>query len=217
MPIPVIETYPIGLLGSNVFLIYVHPGGEAAVVDPGLRDVTPIQQALTAKSLQLRYIINTHGHFDHVAGNKRLKTPKVTLAIHQADRDLLTAGGGGSQFGFELSASPEADWLLENGDTIHVDEVEFRVIHTPGHTRGSLCLYNAESPALLTGDTLFAGGIGRTDLSGGDAHKLKQSLELLTTLPKHTKVYPGHGPETTLADELRSNPWLRGLENASKG
>ena len=213
---PVIDTYPIGLLGSNVFLIYVHPGGEAAVVDPGLRDVTPIRQALETKSLQLRYIINTHGHFDHVAGNKLLKTPEVTLALHRADRDLLTAGGGGSQFGFQLRPSPKPDRLLEDGDTIHIDEAEFRVMHTPGHTPGSLCLYNPESPALLTGDTLFAGGIGRTDLPGGDSHKLKQSLKLITTLPKHTRIYPGHGPETTLADELRTNPWLRSFSTSGK-
>lgn len=208
----VIETYPIGLLGSNVYLIYAHDGSEAAVVDPGLRDVSPIRQALSTHSLHLRYIVNTHGHFDHVAGNGALKRPDVNLAIHPADSGLLDLGGGGTAFGYSIAPSPEPDLYLHNGEEIQIDELVFQVIHTPGHTPGSLCLYHPEEPSLLTGDTLFAGGVGRTDLPGGDPKKLQQSLRQLMTLPGSTKLYPGHGPCAVLADEMENNPWLRQWE-----
>ncbi len=205
----VVETYPIGLLGSNVYLIYAHTGGDAAIVDPGLLDVSPIQQAIQAHGLHLRYIVNTHGHFDHVAGNRALKQPHVRLAIHPADRDLLKIGGGGSAFGYRVPPSPEPDLDLHNGQEIRIDELIFQVIHTPGHTPGSLCLYHPESPSLLSGDTLFAGGVGRTDLPGGDSHKLTRSLKQLTTLPGTTRIYPGHGPSAVLNDEIQTNPWIR--------
>ena len=204
-----IETLPVGLLGSNVYLIYTHSGGEAAIVDPGVRDTTPIRKALTDKSLNLRTLINTHGHFDHIAGNRLLKDPGVVLALHKADRDLLIMGGGSSQFGYQIPLSPEPDRFLEDGDTIRIDDLTLEVIHTPGHTQGSICLYYAKTPVLLTGDTLFAGSVGRTDLPGGNPHQLRQSLMRIGTLPESTMLYPGHGPSTTLAKQIRINPWLQ--------
>ena len=207
----IIETYPVGLLGSNVYLIYEAPGGEAAIVDPGLRDVRSIQETLASKNLSLRYVINTHGHFDHVAGNSLFANSDVTFAIHPADRALLTSGGGGAEFGFRISPSPHPDRYLEDGDEIQISESVFQVIHTPGHTPGSICLYNPQGHDLLTGDTLFAAGIGRTDLPGGNPHALRQSLRRLLSLPAQTRIYPGHGAATTLTDELKTNRWLRGL------
>jgi glyoxylase-like metal-dependent hydrolase (beta-lactamase superfamily II) len=214
---PIIETCPIGLLGSNVYLIYTVPNGEAVIVDPGLRDITVLRETLRTKRLHLQFIINTHGHFDHVAGDGLLMDSGVSLAIHQADRDLLLQGGGGIQFGFHIPPAPQPDRYLEDGDEVQVDEAVFQVLHTPGHTRGSLCLYNRDAHILLSGDTLFAGGVGRTDLPGGNPHALKRSLKRLISLPAPTKVYPGHGPATTIADELRTNPWLRKLNALSRG
>lgn len=209
MHAPIIEIYPIGLLGSNVYLIYTESGGDAAIVDPGFRDVGPIQKALSTHALRLRIIINTHGHFDHVAGNQALKRSDVELAIHPDDRDLLRDGGGGPALGYFSARSPEPSRYLEDGDEIQIGPITLRVIHTPGHTPGSLCLYHEKSHKLLTGDTLFAGSIGRTDLPGGNAYALKQSLKRLAALPEQTEIYPGHGPSTRLADELKTNPWLQ--------
>ncbi len=206
---PIIKTYPIGMLGSNVYLMYTESGGDALIVDPGFRDARPIQQALSAHALHLRMIINTHGHFDHVAGNQALVRSGVELAIHPDDCDLLREGGGGPALGYLIAHSPEPSQFLEDGDEIRIGAMTLQVIHTPGHTPGSLCLYHAESHTLLTGDTLFAGGIGRTDLPGGNAYALKQSLKRLKALPEQTKIYPGHGPRTILADELKTNPWLQ--------
>jgi hydroxyacylglutathione hydrolase len=202
---------PIGLLASNCYLIYNAEGEEAAIVDPGMLDTGPLLQEITKRTLRIRYILNTHGHFDHVAGNGLLAPAEAGLGIHPADRDLLLQGGGSAHFGLTIPPSPEADLDLIDGASLKLGTATLEIIHTPGHTPGCVCLYLPDEAALLTGDTLFAGSVGRTDLPGGDQRKLENSLARLLQLPARTKIYPGHGPATTLDVEKRRNPWLKVL------
>ncbi|MGC9349802.1 MAG: MBL fold metallo-hydrolase [Anaerolineae bacterium] len=206
-----ITSLPIGLLGSNCILIYDHEGGEGAVVDPGVQDPTAVLHEITARHLTIRYILNTHGHFDHVVGDGLLDLPDAELGIHPADRELMLAGGGSAQFHITRRPAPEPDLALTDGTQLSVGELQIEVIHTPGHSPGSICLYVPEDQALITGDTLFAGSVGRTDLYGGDPQALKQSLQRILRLPPDTQVHPGHGRATTLAHERRTNPWLRDI------
>ncbi len=200
---------PIGLLGSNCYI--VHNAGESAVVDPGFDDPEPLLEALNTHGLRVRYILNTHGHFDHTIGNARLQLPEAQLAIHPADRQLLLSGGGLAQFGLPEIASPEPALDLVEETPLTLGTLHIKVLHTPGHTPGSVCLYIPETGDVLTGDTLFAGAVGRTDLPGGDARQLTQSLRKLLQLPAETRVHPGHGDPTTLGVERQHNPWLQRL------
>jgi hydroxyacylglutathione hydrolase len=203
---------PIGLLGANCYLIYAAEGEEAAVVDPGVLDPRLLLEEIANRDLRVKYLINTHGHFDHVAGNGFLASPEVILGIHPADRDLLLHGGGGPQFGLRIPPSPEPELDLVDGVKLSLGTTTLEVIHTPGHTPGCVCLYLPDEAALLTGDTLFAGSVGRTDLPGGDHHQLETSLARLLLLPPSTRVFPGHGQATTLDVEKRRNPWLKVLD-----
>ena len=205
---------PIGLLESNCYLVYNTAGGDAAIIDPGMLDPGPLLQEIADHDLHVRYVLNTHGHFDHVAGNGLLGLPEVPLGIHPADRRLLLAGGGGAQFGMTLSPSPEPGLDLVEGVELTLGGSLLTILHTPGHTRGCVCLYLPEDAALLTGDTLFAGSVGRTDLPGGDQRELEISLARLLQLPAETRIYPGHGPATTLDVEKRRNPWLKVLPSS---
>jgi hydroxyacylglutathione hydrolase len=209
-----ITRLPIGLLESNCYLVYDTDGGEAVIVDPGMLDPRPLLREIAGRDLHVRYILNTHGHFDHVAGNGLLGLPEAELGIHPADRRLLLAGGGGMQFGITLSPSPEPDLDLVEGVVLTLGGAGLTVLHTPGHTPGCVCLYLPDDATLLTGDTLFAGSVGRTDLPGGDQRELQISLARLLQLPAKTRIYPGHGPATTLDVEKRRNPWLKGLPSS---
>jgi glyoxylase-like metal-dependent hydrolase (beta-lactamase superfamily II) len=192
-------------------LVYDHEGGDGAIVDPGVQDPTRLLEEITARDLTIRYILNTHGHFDHVVGNALLDLPQALLGLHSADRRMLLAGGGGAEFGVPNKPPREPDLELTDGMQLSVGELQIRIIHTPGHSPGSICLYVPQDEALISGDTLFAGGVGRTDFYGGDLEALKQSLRRLLELPPETRIYPGHGETTTLAEERRTNPWLQEL------
>lgn len=207
---------PIGLVESNCYLIYdeafndtTMPNG--AVVDPG-GDVRPLLDEIDRRRVRLGYLLNTHGHFDHIAANAHLHaTFPVPLGLHPADRDLLAIGGGAAMFGLTHISSPAPDFELYDGLRLNIGRLHLEVLHTPGHTPGSVCFYCPEEAALFTGDTLFAGSVGRTDLPGGDARQLHRSLKRLLTLPPETRILPGHGPESTLDVERHTNPWLRRL------
>ena len=199
---------PLGMLEANCYLVYDANGGDGVVVDPG-GDVAPLLREIERQKVTLKAILNTHGHFDHIAGNADLARFNVPFAIHPADRDLLTNGGGAAWFGLPEAPAVNPTLNLTEGFELTVGKLRLRVLETPGHTPGSICLYCPEENALLTGDTLFAGGIGRTDLPGGDPRALTASLARLLTLPPETVIYPGHGPTSTLAQERRHNPWLR--------
>ncbi len=203
--------FPIGLLESNTYVVYDPATRHGVVVDPG-GEVEPVLAAIAEQALTIDAVLNTHGHFDHVAANARLCAHfNVPLGLHPADADLLRSGGGASWFELDLETSPQPGLWLEDGLILTVGSLHLQVMHTPGHTPGSVCLYVKEAEALLTGDTLFAGSVGRTDFPGGSARDLTGSLKKLIRLPGTTRIYPGHGPESTLADECRFNPWLRRL------
>lgn len=201
----------IGMLGANCYVVFDQNGGEAAVVDPGVPDPAPLQRVLQEHQLSVRYLLNTHGHFDHIAGNANLYQNQVELGIHPSDKDLLLAGGGAAMFGLEIPAPPSPDLDLQDGAILELGKRRIHVLHTPGHTPGSISLHIPEESALLTGDTLFRGSVGRTDLPGGDAQALARSLRRIMQLPPQTRIYPGHGPVTTLSYEAAHSPWLRDL------
>ena len=206
---------PIGLLGSNTYLVYDEKNGESTIVDPG-GEIQPLLDEIRQRRVQVRYILNTHAHFDHIAANAAVKAQfDVPLGLHPADRELLLHGGGATLFGLNYVPSPPPDLDLVEGLTLAVGLLYLQVLHTPGHTPGSVCLYIPEEAALLTGDTLFAGSVGRSDLPGGNARQLTESLRRLLDLPPETTVYPGHGAVTTLSAERRHNPWLRQLSTPS--
>jgi hydroxyacylglutathione hydrolase len=202
---------PIGMLGSNCYIIYDHDQGTGTIVDPGVQDARALMAEVKQHQLHIQYILNTHGHFDHVAGNQLLHLPDAVLAIHQEDRELLLAGGGAPMFGLPFVPSPEPTLLLEDGMILEIGDLSITVLHTPGHTAGGVCFYIPEDQGLLTGDTLFAGSIGRSDLPGGSHQVLERSLKRLCELPGNTRVYPGHGDATTIDRERRVNPFLRHL------
>ncbi|NLI60528.1 MAG: MBL fold metallo-hydrolase [Clostridiales bacterium] len=202
---------PVGLLEANSYIIYDQEGKEAAVIDPG-GDGESIINEINSRKLQLKYILLTHGHFDHIDAVGLLKDRiGGQIAIHKEDADSL--GDSHKNLSSALgrhSIQPQADRLLEHGDSLMIGNIELKVIHTPGHSLGSLCFLT--EGAVFTGDTLFRGSIGRTDFSGGDMDQLLNSIkENLLPLDKKTLVYPGHGPKTTIGNEKVTNPFLEGL------
>ena len=203
---------PLGILEANCYLVYDEANGEGVIVDPG-GDTTPLRREIEQRHVKIKAILNTHGHFDHSAGNAELASLNVPLGIHPDDRNLLAEGGGAAWFGFPTGPAMHPTIELTEGFEYAVGNLCLHVLTTPGHTPGSVCFYIPEENALLTGDTLFAGGIGRSDLPGGDPRALTASLTRLLTLPPETAIYPGHGPTSTLAQEKCHNPWLRLIAN----
>ncbi|MEK7854390.1 MAG: MBL fold metallo-hydrolase, partial [candidate division NC10 bacterium] len=183
---------------------------EAALFDPGMESEA-VADVLARERLTVTAIINTHGHFDHVFGNAYFKAKTgAPLLMHRADLDLVKRLEEQSlYFGFRATPSPPPDRFLEEGDEVRVGGIRLRVLHTPGHSPGGICLVT--DGTAFVGDTLFAGSIGRTDLPGGSAETLLTSIrEKLLTLPDDTVIYPGHGPATTIGHERRHNPFLTG-------
>ena len=194
----------VGSISTNCYI--VESNGEAMVIDPG-GDPERIYSSLDG--MEVSRIGLTHGHPDHVGGLGQLKSltgAPVYIHGHDVPEMSLMHVGGIVDLGVEL---PDADDYWEDGDTFDIGEVSFTILHTPGHTRGGVCLY-AEG-LLFTGDTLFAGSIGRTDLGGGDYNTLIASIKnKILVLPDDTRVLPGHGPESSIEMERASNPFLKG-------
>jgi glyoxylase-like metal-dependent hydrolase (beta-lactamase superfamily II) len=203
-----IETLAVGPLQVNCFIVACEKTREALVVDPG-DEAERILQRVQACGLQLKLIVNTHGHFDHIGGNRLLvEQSGAELLIHQDDLPVLRrAREHASLYGMRVTPSPEPTRLLAGGETLEVGELRFRVLHTPGHSPGGICLLG--DGHLFAGDSLFAGSVGRTDLPGGDHDTLIEGIRRqLLVLPEETVVHPGHGPDTTIGREKRENPFL---------
>jgi glyoxylase-like metal-dependent hydrolase (beta-lactamase superfamily II) len=198
----------VGPLQVNCYILSDEKTKEAVVIDPG-DDAEDILRLIREKGLAVKYIVNTHAHFDHVGANRQLKEATgAELLLHEKDAVVLTSSPKqAALFNMKTTASPAADKYLQHGDAINAGEVSLKVLHTPGHTPGGISL--AEQGMVFTGDSLFAGSIGRTDFPGGDMMTLLGAIrQNLLSLPDETRVFPGHGPDTTIGDERRDNPFL---------
>lgn len=186
--------------GSNTYIIVA--GSEAYAVDPSI-SVNALREALECENATLKGVLLTHGHFDHLMALDTVREAfGVSAFIHEEDAVMLTDGSKNafsSFFGKERTYRP-AEKLLKDGDILSLGGESIRVMHTPGHTRGSVCFICGNE--IITGDTLFAEGFGRCDLWGGDIEKLKKSLKALRLLPKDAKIYPGHGEDAILGNAL---------------
>lgn len=203
----------VGPLSTNCYILVCEESRESAIIDPGFNKIDEefVLEKICEQKLRVKYIINTHGHLDHISGNAKVKEEtKAIIAVHYYDADMLTDPEKNLSRMLGLNIiSPPADLVLRDGDKLRVGRHEIQVLHTPGHTPGSISLYLGEEKIVFTGDTLFAGSIGRTDLPGSSYEKLISSIKKkLLTLPDETRVYPGHGPETTIGVERRENVFL---------
>jgi hydroxyacylglutathione hydrolase len=206
----ILETFPVGPLQCNCTLLGDEATGEAIVIDPG-DEITRIHQRLTTLGLKLRQILITHAHIDHVGGALRLK--RLTGApIFLNENDLPLLAMMDQQAAWLGTSTPETaqpDEGLADDRKIGLEAYPAQVIHTPGHTQGSICLLFMPLKMVIAGDTLFAGSIGRTDLPGGNSDQIIDSIHSrLLKLPDETRVIPGHGPATTIGHERRTNPFL---------
>ncbi len=209
-----IHTLNVGPLQACCYLVAPDGEPDAAVIDPG-GDADLILEQLRYRKLALRYVLLTHGHIDHIEAVAALKraVPEAQVCIHEADAPMLRDEGAALASWIGIPFEPcEADRVLADGDTLALGPHAIEVLHTPGHTPGgiSLLIRRAGEPALVfSGDTLFAGGIGRTDFPGGRYQQLIESIRTrLFALPDDTRVYPGHGEPTTIGEERRTNPFL---------
>ncbi len=206
-----IQQLTVGMMGVCCYILSCEETNRAAIIDAGGNE-DRILSTCRQDNLQVEYLIATHGHPDHVCGNGPLKEATgAAIVMHRADAEFFGQAdirGFFAQLG--LPESPPPDLLVEDGDTITFGNQSLTVIHTPGHTPGGICLYNA--PDCFTGDTLFVGGVGRTDFPGGSMDELSRSIRTrLLTLPPETVVWPGHGyggARSTIGEEARSNPFL---------
>jgi len=200
----IIRSIPLGPLEANCFIVADEHSKKAMVIDPG-DEPDRIMEVLRAEHLSLQYIICTHAHFDHVGAVPEIKDQTgATVVIHKEEQEIYHGARDMAAFwGYRLDPLPEPDLLAEDGYEIRMGNLTFTVLHTPGHSPGGICLFG--EGLVITGDTLFAGSVGRTDFHGGDMRKLKQSFERLMSLPPETVVLAGHGPNSTIARERSEN------------
>lgn len=205
------EVGSFGPWETNAYLVWDGRSPDALVLDPGMGAAAPLMERVAANGLRLHLIVNSHGHIDHIFDDAPLMhASQAPLAIHPDDGYRLE---GRNNYGFELEAVT-ATHDLHEGEQVRIGDLVFDVLHTPGHTEGSVCLYEKRLGLLLAGDVLFAGSYGRTDLPGGNDEQMVASLARLSRdIPAATRVLPGHGPETTIQREL---PWLRRIAQAGR-
>lgn len=204
----IIKTLPVGPIMANCFIVGCQETMQAAIIDPG-DEAEKILQSVNDSNLEVKTIINTHGHFDHVSANKGIHAAtNAPILIHALDAPMLEhISASAANWGLSAENSPVPERTLNDGDTIVFGRITLKVLHTPGHTPGGISLF-AEGHVFV-GDTLFAGSIGRTDFPGGDFATLKSSIQdKLFTLGDDVRVYTGHGPETTIGHEKQHNPFV---------
>ena len=196
-----VKVFVVGMLSTNCYVVHDEKTKAAIIIDPGFdspSEAKPVLNYVEKEKLTVTFVVDTHGHDDHIGGNDFLKTKyKVPIYVPKQDADAIN----------EITTiKMPADITLDEGDTIKFGDAQLSVLHTPGHTPGSICLLG--ETLIFTGDTLFAGGIGRTDFVGGSDHDMKMSLERLQRLNENLIVYPGHGPASTIGAEKLANPFL---------
>ncbi len=196
-----IETFTVGGLSTNCYVVSSHQTRDAIIIDPGLDlplEADQIFDYVTQAGLNVKFIVNTHGHTDHINGDAIFQEKyNVPICIHRFDAACLAV--------LENVNFPPTV-LLDDGSIVKFGDESLKVMHTPGHTPGSICLVGER--LVFTGDTLFAGGIGRTDFPGGSERDMLESLEKLQSLPEYLLIYPGHGPTSMMGEEKRVNPFL---------
>ncbi|MDD5634944.1 MAG: MBL fold metallo-hydrolase [Candidatus Omnitrophica bacterium] len=199
-----VKKFVVGLLAANCYLIYEKSSGEGVLIDPGTYDVA-IQKYIEKHGIKINCIVNTHGHADHIMGDAYFNYP---VMIHKLDAECLSDPYKSLSYFTEGNFKPvKASRLLADGDVVLFGSSSLTVLHTPGHTAGSVSLKCGD--VVFSGDALFQGSIGRTDLPGSSYDALIDSItKKLLTLPDKVRVFPGHGPETTIGDERRDNPFL---------
>ena len=197
-----LKTVTVGMLKTNCYILADNGTGTGIIIDPG-DEAEKISAAVREADLDVKYIINTHAHYDHIGAVLKLKDEfGAEILVHEADGPMLEDPTLNLSFNKPKikAAGVKPDKLLNEGDIVTAGKIELKVIHTPGHTPGSICLLGKDY--IFTGDTLFAGAVGRTDLPGGSHKSIVESIQTkLKTLPDNLKVYPGHGPSTTIGEE----------------
>lgn len=215
----ILERLELGPFASNCYILGDESTSEAVIIDPGA-EANCILQRINDLGLKVKFIVLTHGHIDHVGAVKEVKEATgAEVAVHSHDAPSLSSERPSSIFGFSFPPPPLPDRLLKEDDTLILGSHQLKVIHTPGHTPGGICLLG--EGIVFTGDTLFCLGIGRTDLGGGNYDQLINGIrDKLMVLPDSTIVYPGHGPQSTIGRERQQNPFLqktvRLLKNPAK-
>jgi len=207
-----IESFEIGPFPNNLYLLIDQKAREVVVIDPSIDSDAAIAriQELEKEGITLKAIWNTHGHLDHVYDNERWKELfPVPISMHQDDVFLLEhLREQAIWLGLPQVNPVTPDLFFEDGQTVSIGQHTAQVLHTPGHSPGSVSLYFADEKIVFVGDVLFRGSVGRTDLPGCSSAQLQESLKRLAALPADTRVLTGHGEETTIADELATNPYL---------
>jgi hydroxyacylglutathione hydrolase len=206
-----IEVGAFGPWQTNAYLVWDGRSPDALIVDPGMGAAEPLMERVAGNGLRLHLIANSHGHLDHIFDDGPLmRASEAPLAIHPDDAYRLD---GRNNYGFEIEPVT-ATHALRDGEQVRIGDLVFDILHVPGHTEGSVCLYEERRALLLSGDVLFAGSYGRTDLPGGDDSAMVASLaRLARAIPAPVRVLPGHGAETTIEREL---PWMRRIASAGR-
>jgi len=206
----IVKVLTVGPLAENCVVIYDEKTKDCVIIDPGADGEDILEEV---EHFNVKAILATHGHLDHVGQVGFLKKIlDVPFYMNIKDEFLINNDiFPGFSMIIKATKCPNPDFDLKEGDNLKFGSISFYVIETPGHTPGSVCFYNQENKILISGDTLFAGSVGRVDLPGGNGAELEKSLNKLMTLPEDTVVYPGHGGRTTIGKEKRTNPFITGV------
>ncbi len=204
------ETFVIGRLNNNCYVLHAKQSKQAAIIDPA-DEIEPVIAYIKNYQLDLKAILITHAHFDHILGCNvvRAAFPSALIHLHKDDEALWLEDGNAGIFGIPVKELPKPDVWLQHGDIISLDEVSLQVFHTPGHTPGHVVFYARDPGLVFCGDLIFANSIGRTDLRGGNRQQIIKSIQTkIFTLPESTLLLPGHGESTTVGVEKASNPYV---------